>query len=108
MYQEDALPHPNERATRWLRRLVQAGRFLLFLLIVPCVLLAFRQPLSQQRLMADKLERMKRERDALRDQRDKLVRRMDWIKNDIEYLEIQARDRFNMQKDGEFVLRLDD
>ena len=30
---------------------------------------------------------------------------MEWIKNDNAYLEMAARDRLHLQKEGEFVLR---
>ena len=48
------------------------------------------------------------ERDALQRQRDMQVRKMDWIRKDVDYLEIAARDRLGLQKDGEYVIRFSD
>jgi len=36
------------------------------------------------------------------------VRKMDWIRKDVDYLEIAARDRLGLQKDGEYVIRFSD
>ena len=36
---------------------------------------------------------------------EKLLRRLVWIKSDNAYLEMAARDRLHLQKEGEFVLR---
>ena len=55
--------------------------------------------------MRTKLEELKGQRKELQADRDKLLRRMEWIKSDNAYLEMAARDRLQLQKEGEFVLR---
>jgi cell division protein FtsB len=57
--------------------------------------------------MRGKLEQLQAERDVLKSDRDKLLRRMEWIKNDNAYLEMAARDRLHLQKEGEYILRFE-
>ena len=45
------------------------------------------------------------ERDAKQAERDRLQLKYDLIRKDKDYLEIMARDRLEMQKDGEVILR---
>ena len=78
---------------------------LLLLLIVPVVYVLCDNPIDTQNAMRAKLEDLKGQRKELQADRDKLLRRMEWIKSDTAYLEMAARDRLQLQKEGEFVLR---
>jgi cell division protein FtsB len=51
---------------------------------------------------------MKIQRDGLMAQRDKLLRQVEWIKTDTNYLEIRARDHEHMHKKGEYVIRFEE
>jgi cell division protein FtsB len=102
---EDERPQHVER---WLRRLVRVGKFCLLLLVVPAVLMIYRQPLAEQQAMSAKLDGLKAKRDTLVAERDKLKRQADWIRNDPNYLEIRARDHENMHKKGEYILRFEE
>ncbi len=91
----------------WMRAFLKFARFALLLLIVPVVYVLCENPLDVQLAMRTKLDQLKEQRDVIRADRDKLLRRMEWIKNDNAYLEMAARDRLHLQKEGEFVLRFE-
>ena len=96
---------PQSHLEHWARVLLKVAKFVLLLLIVPVILVVFHNPLDEQTAMRDKLEQLKEQRDGLKVERDKWLRRKDWLEKDDAYLELQARDRLNRQKDGEYVLR---
>lgn len=99
---------PEDTGTRWLQALVRIGKFVLVLMIVPSVLIYYWPKREQQEAIKERVAKLKRERDALLAERDKRLRRVEWIKNDVTYLEIAARDRLNLQKDGEYVIRFEE
>ena len=101
---QDESPRQIER---WLRIATRVGKFCLLLMVVPAVILIYRQPLERQNSMRAELERIKLRRDELLAQRDQLKRQCDWIRHDPDYLEVRARDRENMHKKGEFVIRFE-
>ncbi len=108
-YHEFQVENENpQHVERWLRALVRIGKFCILLLVVPAVLMIYRQPLAEQKAMRAKLEAMNQQRDTLRAERDKLKRQTDWIKTDPSYLEIRARDHENMHKKGEYVIRFEE
>ncbi|HEY1081235.1 MAG TPA: septum formation initiator family protein [Prosthecobacter sp.] len=90
---------------KWLRALVRLGKFCLLLLAVPVVIAIYKKPLAEQNAMRTKLASMEAQRDGLKAERDKLLRQVDWIKTDPNYLEMRARDHENMHKKGEYVIR---
>jgi cell division protein FtsB len=106
-YREVRASLPQSTWESWVRALLKIARFVLLLLVVPVVYVLCNNPMDTQLAMRAKLEQLKTQRDSLRDTRDKLLRRMEWIKNDNAYLETAARDRLNLQKEGEYVLRFE-
>ncbi len=66
----------------------------------------YRQPIAEPKDLQASIKRLTAEKTALETERDRLVNRVEWAKNDDSYLEILARDRLNKQKDGEVILRL--
>ena len=104
-YREVRASEPQTRWESWMRAFLKAGRFVLLLLIVPVVYVLCYNPIDTQNAMRTKLEQLKEQRNMLQADRDKLLRRMEWIKSDITFLEMAARDRLHLQKEGEFVLR---
>ena len=96
---------PQSPLEHWARILLRVAKFVLLLLIVPVILVVFHNPLDEQTAMREKLEQLKEQRDDLKVERDKWLRRKDWLEKDDAYLELQARDRLNRQKEGEYVLR---
>jgi len=65
----------------------------------------YRQPIAEPADLQASIRRLSAEKKGLETQRDQLVNRVDWAKNDDAYLEIIARDRLNKQKDGEVIMR---
>ncbi len=96
---------PQSHLEHWARVLLKVAKFILLLLVVPVVIMVFHNPLDEQLAMRKKLEMLTQQRDSLKSERDKWLRRKDWLEKDDAYLEIQARDRLNRQKDGEWILR---
>ena len=90
-----------------MRALLKLARFVLLLLIVPVVYVLCDNPMDEQLAMRTKLDQLKEQRDTLKADRDKLLRRMEWVKNDNAYLETAARDRLHLQKEGEYILRFE-
>ncbi|MBE7493567.1 MAG: septum formation initiator family protein [Verrucomicrobiaceae bacterium] len=96
---------PQGNLEHWARVLLRVAKFILLLLMAPAILVLFHNPLDEQNAMREKLEQLKHQRDSLKQERDKWLRRKDWLEKDDAYLELQARDRLNRQKAGEYVLR---
>ena len=95
----------SEHGTRWLHRMVKALRFLFGLMLVTGVVLYFYPSHEAQAALSRKINALKSERDTLKDERDAQLRKLGWIRSDVQYLEMAARDRLGLQKDGEFVIR---
>ena len=91
-----------------MRALLKLARFVLLLLVIPVIYVLCDNPLDEQLAMRTKLDQLKEQRDTLKADRDKLLRRMEWVKNDSAYLETAARDRLHLQKEGEYVLRFEE
>ncbi|MEN3943522.1 septum formation initiator family protein [Prosthecobacter sp. SYSU 5D2] len=105
-YREFSTDHAKpQQLDKVLRMMVRLGKFCLLLLAVPVVLAVYKKPLAEQNAMRARLASMEVQRDSLKAERDKLLRQVDWIKTDPNYLEIRARDHENMHKKGEYVIR---
>ncbi len=104
-YREVRASEPQSRWVGWMRAFLKVARLVLLLLIVPVVYVWCDNPIDTQNAMRTKLDQLKEQRDVLQSDRDKLLRRMEWIKSDNAYLEMAARDRLHLQKEGEYVLR---
>ncbi|MDP1587390.1 MAG: septum formation initiator family protein [Prosthecobacter sp.] len=106
-YRELRASEPQGTWETWMRAVLKVARFVLLLLTIPVVYVLCDNPLDKQATMRGKLEQLQAERDVLKSDRDKLLRRMEWIKNDNAYLEMAARDRLHLQKEGEYILRFE-
>jgi hypothetical protein len=84
---------PEQATDRWLRWGIRLGKGVLVLLVFAAILASVKQPLHEQNAMRAKLA---------------LLERLNWIQTDTGYLELEVRDRLNLQKGGEFVLRFED
>lgn len=104
-YQEIRAGTESAHDNRRLHQLVRGCRLLLGFLLAAGMVVAFHPSREERVALGLKVEALKRERDTLRTERDAQVRKMGWIKDDVHYLEIAARDRLGLQKDGEFVIR---
>jgi cell division protein FtsB len=106
-YRELRASDPQGTWETWMRAVLKVARFILLLLTIPVVYVLCDNPMDKQAAMRGKLEQLQGERDVLKSHRDKLLRRMEWIKNDNDYLEMAARDRLHLQKEGEYILRFE-
>ena len=106
-YRELRASEPQGTWETWMRAVLKVARFVLLLLTIPVVYVLCDNPMDRQAAMRGKLEQLQAERDVLKSDRDKLLRRMEWIKNDNAYLEMAARDRLHLQKEGEYILRFE-
>ena len=106
-YREVRASEPQTPREFWMRALLKVAKFILLLLVVPVIYVLCDNPMDTQMAMRTKLDQLKVQRDTLKTDRDKLLRRMEWIKNDNAYLEMAARDRLHLQKEGEYVLRFE-
>jgi len=94
----------TDRALRWALRV---GKGVLVLLVFGAILAGFKQPLNEQNALRAKIDGLKAQSEELRLERDKRLRRLNWIQTDEGYLELEVRDRLNLQKSDEFVLRFE-
>jgi cell division protein FtsB len=99
---------PETDRPNFLARLVRLNRYLLALLIIPAAVLYFRPPLKEQEAARTRLVELTARRDGLKADAERLQRKLELIKTDPDYLESMARDRLNLQKDGEIILRFED
>jgi cell division protein FtsB len=95
----------DTRLDRLLRWSVRVGKTVLVLMVFAAFLKAYEYPLQPQKELREKVEALRRESLALREERDKLSRRLSWVQVDDDYLEDEVRDRLNLHKEGEYVLR---
>jgi cell division protein FtsB len=97
-------PQPVDRV---LGLLVNFGKVCLILLLVPVVWEVCQLPKAEQEAQLQKLNVLYQEKAALSAVCEKLKRQIGWIKTDTAYLEMRARDHENMQKKGEYVIRIE-
>lgn len=98
---------PEQRADRVLRRAKTACKGVLVLLVFVAVLAAFKRPMNEQNALRAKINGLKQQSEALREEMNMRQRRLNWIQTDEGYLEMEVRDRLNLQKNGEFVVRFE-
>ena len=101
-------PIRSEDKTKVERLLGTVVRFQWWLLLALGVaggVFYYRQPLPEPEALRTNIVKLKAEKQALEVQRNQLINRVDWAKNDDEYLQIIARDRLNKQREGEVIVR---
>jgi cell division protein FtsB len=99
---------PREARSSFLARATMVNVLLLLAMIVPFSVLAFRPPAAEEEAQRVRLRELEDRRDRLVAEKARLRQKSDLIAKDPEYLELMARDRLQMQKDGEFVFRFED
>ena len=85
-------------------------RLLLAAVVVGLVILTvsfFGPQLKKQREMEEENAVLASRRDDVKRQRDELAKRQRLLKTDPEYLEIYARDRLDLKREGETIIRID-
>lgn len=82
--------------------------FAVFLLVLMAgVLSMFWPQIDRHRELDAQLTRLTVERDEALAKRDLLASRLEWLRTDAQYLETIARDRLDLYRDGETVIRID-
>ncbi len=103
-----SIPSVAADGPNFLARLVKLNRYLLLLLIIPTGVIYFWPPLKDRDAVQQKLVLLSLKRDSLKTEVYRLEQKLNNIKNDPDYVETMARDRLQLQKDGEVILRLED
>ena len=80
---------------------------LLILTVVALIIGAFLPQVEKQRVERDERERLTRLIDEQRTLLEHNKRKAAWLVNDPEYLSIFARERLNLMKEGETILRIE-
>ena len=86
------------------------NKVLIALVLVGAVTLAvvfLRPEMAQQQVVDAEIADLVQVRDAARKTRDDHQRKLDWVRNDPEYLELVARDVLDLYTPGEVILRLE-
>ncbi len=101
-----ALSDEDDRPDIW-QRLSRVLVTVLFLLVMAVILSLFLPEVEKQREIDSELAELEGVRDAMRERRQKLAARLEWMKTEPEYLEAIARDRLDLFKPGELILRIE-
>src|SRR3954468_464780 len=99
---------PREGRSSFLARATTINVLLLLAMVVPFAVLAFRPPAEEEEAQRHHLRELETRRDLLVLEKARLRQKSELIQKDPEYLELMARDRLQMQKDGEFIFRFED
>ena len=86
------------------------NKALIGLVLVGAIVLAvvfLRPEMAQQQVVDAEIADLVQVRDAARKTRDDHQRKLDWVRNDPEYLELVARDVLDLYSPGEVILRLE-
>lgn len=105
--QDDSGVDRSSIAYRIVDALVRVARYSLVLLIIPAGLLFFWPPFEEKEAALQKLADLTAKRDALLEKKNIMQEELNLIRNNEDYLEIKARDRLHMQKDGEIVMQFE-
>ncbi len=78
-------------------------------LVVVCIALALFKPQLNRRAQLDaRIEALKAERAQARLTYESIKSKLEWLKNDREYLEVHVRDRLDVAREGEWVFQFSD
>lgn len=94
----------QQNVWHFLNRMVST---LIVLAILTLAICAFLPELKRQRDQATRLEELRTETEKQRRLVDQRTREADLLKNDRHYVEMIARDRLDLMKPGETIIRLE-
>ena len=106
-YEENDYSALGDERPGLLARLVRLNRYLFALLILPISMFSLWPPRNEEQKQRQGVETLLKSREALRQEVAYRRHRLELIKNDTDYLEAMARDRLQLQKDGETIVRFD-
>ena len=96
----------GERLDIW-QRLSRVLVALFMLAAIGAALSMFWPQVDEHRALDRELMNLVSKRDELEARRDRLEARLEWLRTDAAYLEAIARDRLDMAKEGEIIIRID-
>lgn len=99
---------PSAERPWLLSRLVRMNRYLILLLLIPAGVIYFWPNWGEQEKARQELEKSTRNRDTLAALKTKRKNTLELLKTDPEFLEIMARDKLGLQKEGEIILHFDE
>lgn len=106
-----AFPETGEGPPRRLN-LWQVGsrvmEFFIYGLILVAVGRMFLPELDRKEVLEAELARLERISDGKQERVERLRAEHRLLKTDKEFLELRARDRLNLQREGEFIVRIED
>lgn len=110
-YDPDREPFQEEEAVRfgpdiW-QRLSKVMMALIFLCVVAAVLRFFIPEIERRNQLEKQAQRFEQQIDEKSMRLAQLQIEYDLLKNDRAYLEVIARDRLDLMRDGETIIRLD-
>jgi cell division protein FtsB len=88
--------------------LVRMNRYLLLLLPIPFAIIGFWPPYKDLEHARQRLSELELQRDTYKEKATRLEKKLNLIKTDPAFLEAMARDKLNLQKDGEKVFRFEE
>ena len=91
-----------------LSRLVRLNRYLALLLIPAFGIIGFWPPYKDLEHARQRLSELELQRDTYKEKATRMQQKLHLIKTDPQYLEVMARDRLQLQKDGEKVFRFEE
>ncbi len=106
MQDDDYLHDAPTPVTLW-QRLNRLIAVLIVLAVVAGIIGAFLPQLQRQRAGAEEERRLELQVKQRRERVARQTRELSWLKNDPSYVEIIARDRLDLMKEGETIYRLD-
>ena len=65
----------------------------------------YQQPIREPKELLALIQQAKAHKASLQVEHDKVTNRIDWLKNEPEYLEVAVRDALRRKKEGETILR---
>jgi cell division protein FtsB len=99
---------PSAERPGFLSRLVRMNRYLVLLLIPAFGVIHFWPPHKDLEHARQRLGELELQRDTYKYKVARLEKKLELIKTDPAYLEVLARDRLQLQKDGEKVFRFEE
>lgn len=104
---DDLLSEEPTRVQKALGLAIRMQWWIVLAIMVGAAWLYYARPLRSTAELEEKLARLEAEKKVLSDERDRISRRITWIKDEsTSYLELAARDYLDWQKDGEVIVRL--
>ncbi len=100
---------PDESRLQWALALTirMQGWIIMAVMVGAAAMYHFR-PLPATTQAMQQLAALQEQRVALNSAKDRITRRIDWLKDESTgYLELVARDRLDLQREGDVIMRLD-